>query len=155
MMYTISFFAGIVVLLLLFLFLNKRVNLSLPLKLQSLVASVGIALITILMYLLFPIGLTIVISVVLTLLASLILAARLEREQANSSFQWELPAIKTAFDQVAMTTDESVQTEQVFDTVEVDVEPVLERKQPLTEVAVDESEELMTGRRRRIQDKEE
>ncbi|TSB46245.1 hypothetical protein [Alkalicoccobacillus porphyridii] len=154
MFYTILLFIGVALLLFILLIFMKQLHISFNVRLLSLVASIGISIATAFMYILFPIGLTIATSIVLILLASLILAARLERESDSQSIQLDLPSIHTSFNQIAVT-EESVFPEESSVSLDIEEDSIIVRKQPLVEVGVDESEELMTGRRRRIQDKEE
>lgn len=153
MVYTLSFFMGAILVVSLVFVLLKTLQLSIKLKLMIIGASVGIALAASASYLLFSMPLTLTLSVVLLILASLILAARLEREQENATFEWMFPQGESAFAEVAITEEpKDVVSEPMIPVATEEVpEPVLIRKQALTEVEVDESEELMTGRRRRIQ----
>lgn len=149
--YTLFFMGAILVVSLVFM-LVKTLQLSIKLKLMVIGASVGIALAASASYLLFSLPLTLTLSVVLLILASLILAARLEREQEDTTFEWMFPQGESAFAEVAITDEpKDVVSEPIPVATEEVPEPVLIQKQALTEVEVDESEELMTGRRRRIQ----
>ncbi|MFK3938996.1 hypothetical protein ACI2JA_15960 [Alkalihalobacillus sp. NPDC078783] len=153
MVYTLSFFMGAILVISLVFVLLKSLQLSIKLKLMIIGASVGISMAAAASYLLFSLLLTITLSVVLLILASLILAARLEREQEDTSFEWVFPQRESAFSEVAITEEPTdIVASSIIPVVNEEVpEPVLIRKQALTEVETDESEELMTGRRRRIQ----
>ncbi|WYP25407.1 hypothetical protein NSQ54_13910 [Alkalihalobacillus sp. FSL W8-0930] len=152
MAYTLSFFMGAIFVVSLVFMLLKTLQLSIKLKLIVIGASVGIALAASASYLLFSLPLTLTLSVVLLILASLILATCLEREQEDTTFEWMFPQGESAFAKVASTEEpkDVVSEPMIPVATEEAPEPVLIRKQALTEVEVDESEELMTGRRRRI-----
>lgn len=156
MVYTLSLFVGAIFVVSFIFLLLKTLQLSMKLKFMMIGASVGIALAASASYLLFPLSLTLLLSIVMLVLASLILAARLEREQDQPTFEWVFPQSESAFAEVAITEElNDVVTESIVPVAnEEETEPVLIRKQALVEVEVDESEELMTGRRRRIQIKE-